>query len=89
MRNLKRVLAAGIVSLILALPMTLVQAAPAQAQTTQTQPVQIQQDPGPGQYAPILAACIRKILNLPGLDLPDQPIDLMVGGQVNCPARGG
>lgn len=44
---------------------------------------------GPGGYAPVLAVCIRKIVNLPGLDIPDQPTDLMIGGQVSCPARGG
>jgi hypothetical protein len=47
------------------------------------------QDQGPGAYAPVVGLCIRKIVNLPLLDLPDQPIDLMLGGQVDCQARGG
>lgn len=44
---------------------------------------------GKGAYAPVAALCLRKIVNLPGLDIPDQPIDLMLGGQVDCPSRGG
>jgi hypothetical protein len=44
---------------------------------------------GRGAYAPVIALCIRKIVNLPGVDLPDQPIDVMFGGQVDCPPRGG
>lgn len=44
---------------------------------------------GPGEYAPVIGACIRKIINLPGLDIPDQPIDVMIGGQIDCPPRGG
>lgn len=39
------------------------------------------QDDGPGAYAPALGVCVRKIVNLPLVDLPDQPIALVLGGQ--------
>jgi hypothetical protein len=47
------------------------------------------QEQGPGAFAPVVGLCLRKIVNLPLFDLPDQPIDVMLGGQVDCPARGG